>query len=138
MRNPIRSSAARAAVACTVMLLTACASTGPATDTDIVRQRAEARWKAVVSNDWQAAYGYLAPSFRALMTAERYRASIGNVVQYLGATVSSAECEPERCRVVVDVENRPLVVRTMRGSMTSQLEETWIKENGQWWLFQKL
>ena len=53
-----------------VVLLTACASFKPKTPEEIVKERATARWQAMIPRDFAKAYTFLAPSYRKIASAE--------------------------------------------------------------------
>jgi hypothetical protein len=104
-----------------------------------VKARAQERRDALVKGDMERAYQYFTPGYRAIVSVDRYRNSIGNASQTVAATVESVECESlEKCIAKVKVEMKPLVVPRFTGTITTYSDETWLFEAGQWWLFQKV
>ncbi|MBP6652376.1 MAG: hypothetical protein KA181_08115, partial [Xylophilus sp.] len=60
-------------LALSALALSGCAAFAPATPEQQVHQRATERWKALKASQWDKAYAFVTPSFRATMTEERYR-----------------------------------------------------------------
>lgn len=116
-----------AMVAAVISLVGGCASVPERPAEEVVKQRAQARWDALVKEDLEAAYGYLGPGSRAVNSLDTYKASV-NKGFYKSAQVEKATCEAEACEVQVKVEYE------FRGSrIKSPLGETWIKQQGNWW-----
>ena len=142
MRFAITSpiDASKMAAACVLLTLAGCASLAPRTPEEQVKARAQARHDAILKGDRNTAYEYFAPGFRATVSAERYKNSIGNAVETVGATVESVRCETlEKCVAQVKLEMKPLADRRFAGTIvTTHSDEIWLLEAGQWWLFQTL
>jgi len=96
--------------------------------TAAVRERAEARWKALIKDDIEKAYGYLSPTTRDVVSLDQYKAKIARGT-FREAKVDSVECEGELCKVSIKLTYDR---RRMKG-MVTPLEETWIIERGQFW-----
>jgi hypothetical protein len=118
------------------LVLAGCAGTGALTpeapnDQKVaaVSERAEARWKALIDNDIPAAYAYISPTTRDVVSLERYKASFGGEVKYRAARVEKVSCEADACKV------RMLVTydhRLMKG-ITTPIDESWVLDKGQFW-----
>ena len=122
-----------------VALLAGCASVESGTPEEIVKARATARLKAMVAHDFKKSYEYLAPSYRAVRTVEQYSANIGGAVQWLGADVVRVQCESaEKCTARIKIDAKPLMSTRYQGTISTGVNETWLLEEGQWWLYQKL
>jgi len=95
----------------------------------VVSQRAQERWNALIRNDYAAAYQYLSPSSRELMTADEYRNRAQGELRYTAARVDNVTCEAEACKVrmVVTYDHR-----MMKGIVTP-VEESWVLDKGQFW-----
>ena len=110
-----------------------------ATDKEqVVERRAQERLNHLKGKNYTQAYAYLAPSYRSVVSAESYGNQFGNGATWTDATVKSVKCETdERCTVNVDL--KVLVVARGFGSkpLPANLVETWLKEDGQWWFYQK-
>src|SRR5882757_7680346 len=93
-----------------------------------VRERAEARWQALIRDDIPAAYGYLSPATRAVVSLDQYRARTARR-SFGDAKMDAVECEAELCKVKIKLTFDRV---RMKGIVTP-LEETWIIERGQFW-----
>ncbi|GAC1599686.1 MAG: hypothetical protein NVS3B2_01160 [Ramlibacter sp.] len=123
-----------------LVAMTGCAGFGkPATPQEQVKARAQQRADALVKRDFARAYEFFTPAYRAAVSADTYRNSIGNALVLVSSQVESVECESlEKCIAKVRVETKPLVVPRFTGTITTYADETWLLEAGQWWFFQKL
>ena len=94
----------------------------------VVTKRAEERWALLIKGDLKAAYGYLSPASRAVISLERYEAKTktGNFREIKMDRVS---CDAEMCKVRLYLTYDH---RVMQGIVTP-LEETWVFEGGQAW-----
>ena len=120
-------------------LLTGCASLEQGTPEEIVQKRANARWQALVAHDYKKAYEYLAPSYRAVSSFERYNERLNGGAAWVKAEVGRVRCESaDKCTASVRIESLPVGVMHFKGNIVTGDEETWLLEDGRWWLFQKL
>lgn len=114
-------------------MLSGCASTqtAPVDAATQVRERAEQRWQHLLAGRLDEAYAYLSPGSRERVTATFYKGSL-KPGMWRGAKVTGAECEADVCRVQVE-----LAYEYMRPGVKYQsertLDETWVREGGQWW-----
>jgi hypothetical protein len=114
-------------VMATAILIAGCATTPERPADEVVKTRAQARWDALVKEDYETAYGFLGPGSRAVNSLDTYKASI-NRGFYKAGVVDKVTCEAESCEVQVRVEY------VYRGSrIKTPLSETWIKQQGNWW-----
>ncbi|MDX1626139.1 MAG: hypothetical protein R3323_06465 [Wenzhouxiangellaceae bacterium] len=130
MNNRLLPFAALAAAA----LIAGCAEERPAAE--IVTERAQQRWDALVEGDWQAAYAFYAPGYRQTTSAEDFGQDMRTrSVRWTGAEVESAECEETRCEVrtlvTYEVPSAPAQMSGMGN--TRPVDETWIRVDGRWW-----
>ena len=103
-----------------------------------ISARAQQRVDLLVASQFDQAYNYLLPSYRALNTAESYRNTFGGGAKWIKPTVSAVKCETqERCTATIDLG--VLVVAPGFGTrpIASTMFETWLKEDGQWWYYQR-
>jgi hypothetical protein len=91
-------------------------------------QRAQARWDALIRGDLNAAYEFLSPGSRAVMSLAVYKGKLKPGL-WRSAKVRSVECEADVCSVklVIDYD-----VRAAKGIETP-LTEKWIIESGDAW-----
>jgi hypothetical protein len=109
-----------------------CAAMKPATPEEVVRQRAQARWDALVKWDIKTAYGFLSPGSRATTTPEAYAASLREGF-WKSATVTKVECaSADSCDADAIIEY------DFQGRRTkTPLRETWIREGSEWWYLRR-
>lgn len=132
-------SAVKRAGVLLVLVASGCATveTAPKTTEEIVSERAAARWKVVIAGDLEKAYSFLAPSYRATVGIDRYRARFASMTRRESAEVVKVDCKAEACSVTVKVAFVSPMHRTM-GVLSTHVVESWVREDGGWWLYQKL
>jgi hypothetical protein len=84
-RLPSTIRAAIAAVAA-ALALSGCGQDAPTVDDrtpeEIVHERAQQRWDALLAGDIERAYGFITPAYRATSSLELYRARFGSAIQW--------------------------------------------------------
>jgi len=120
-----------AAVTGVLVVLAGCAGLAGKPE-DRVKERAQARWDALLKEDLKSAYEYFSPGSRAVMDFKGYEASVRKGF-WKAASVDSVTCPTaQRCEVAETIEY------DFNGRRTrSPLVETWIEERGNWWLVRK-
>lgn len=127
----------RLAAVLAVAALAGCASMSGSPEA-VVRARATESWKARMANDLDRAYEFTPPSYRALTPLAAYKKSFGGAVQWNAAEVASVKCETQdKCVAQMKVEAKLALGLGSRRTppITTYFDETWIRENGQWWVF---
>jgi len=119
-----------------VMLLSACATTSTASPEEIVRERAQARWDALLNGDFATAYSYYSPGFRSATTVVDYEIGIRmRKVQYRTSEYQDQSCENIVCTVRFKVGYH--VVKPVPGldkfTHDGLVSEKWIKSDSEWW-----
>jgi hypothetical protein len=116
-----------------------CASMRPAPE-ETVRKLATQRWQALLAGKFDQSYEFATPAFRKLRTVEFYRTNRSAVpVKWVSAEVLRVDCEAARCKVTVKVISEPRLPGFRKSiNLESGIEETWVQEDGQWWVFEKL
>jgi hypothetical protein len=118
--------------------LAGCASLRPAPE-EAVRKLATQRWQALLAGKFDQAYEFATPAFRKLRSVDFYRTNRSAVpVKWVSAEVLRVDCEPQRCVVKVKLITRPIMPGFNKLNLETGLEEVWIEEDGQWWMFEKL
>jgi len=100
---------------------------------DIVRERAQSRWDALIKGNLDVAYEYLTPGTRSMVTLGVYRSKIRPGL-WQKASVESVSCEEvDQCEVVMLVEysHRDMHSRKL------QVKELWLLDGGGWWYVPK-
>jgi hypothetical protein len=121
------------------VLVASCATGSAGSPEATVRQRAQARWAALIAGEWNDAYAYMVPSYRALIPRNRFVNQFGGGGAWLDAEVVDVSCkEEDKCSVRMKVSFRPVLGGRSREPVTTHFDETWVREDGQWWMFQKI
>ena len=113
------------------LAMAGCATTGPTSarsDKELVAERAQKRWDALVKNDFGEAYRYISPAGRAIVTEQAYAAQFKRDF-WSGAKVEKVECgAPDVCEVDV------MISYEFGGlNMKTGVREKWNKQNSIWW-----
>jgi hypothetical protein len=105
-----------------------CATFDSRTPAEAVKERAQARWNALVSGDATAAYAYFTPTTRQTLKAEDYASSIKKGF-WKSVTVDRVECaSADLCTAFATVDYQHRL-----GRVSTPLQETWIREGRNWW-----
>jgi len=99
---------------------------------EIVKDRAQARWNALVQGDVKTAYGYYTPGTRQTLSLADFAAGM-KMGFWKKVTVDKVECgSPDRCEVSTTIEYE------YRGQrVQSPSRELWIHEGSDWWLVRR-
>ena len=128
----VRRVMRRLSVGLVAVILSSCAAVAPGKPEDVVKRRAQERWDAMVKSDFEAAYRYMSPGSRSVMTAPEFIASVRSGF-WKSAVVEKVECgSAQSCEVNATIEYEHLGRRTK-----TPLRETWIREGQDWWYLRK-
>jgi len=120
---------------CLLLLLSACASTGGLKGS--VEQRATERWGFLFSDNLTAAYDYLSPGYRSSVSLKQYQRTILlQRIKWTSAKYIESECVETSCKVKISIDY------TVYGALpgvksfdgTQEIEESWVKVDGKWYL----
>jgi hypothetical protein len=107
----------------------------PASAEDTLKQRVSERWVALTKRDFQQAYQYESPAYRAVYTLDDYRGGFGGQVAWKRAEVTQVAIHGERAEVMVKVDYKAAL--PMQGAEVvdglTHLQENWINEGGTWY-----
>ena len=94
----------------------------------LVTARANARWAALLKGDLDAAYKYLSPASRQVLSLEKYKATHRRST-FVEANVEAVACDGDVCRarVLLTYDHR-----RMKG-IISPVVESWLFESGEPW-----
>jgi len=128
------------AVGIFVAVAAGCASIGAGSRPaeQVVLERAQARWNALVDRDFAAAYPYLTPGYRAVVPLTSYRRQSTGPAQWESAKAQSAKCEAARCIVAVEITFRIGLPGHADRLQSTFVDETWVLEDGQWFKYEAL
>jgi hypothetical protein len=125
-------------IAAIVLLAVGCSQEPPPPPEEVVAERAQARWDALVADEFEQAWDYYTPGFREQLPASDFALDMRRrPVDWVGAEVRSVECADDEpvCTVRVRVEYRaPLQVPGAAGVRSeSGVTESWLQLDGDWW-----
>lgn len=136
-RSARRTGARLAAAFLLALAATGCAtSPQPAPPEQIVAQRAQARWDAMVAGDWETAYSFATPAYRNAIDLNGFRRRSGGQASWLGSEIRTVECEKDVCNVLVRLAFRPIMLRDLP-ELHTDYDERWVLVDGDWWIFLK-
>lgn len=119
------------------MLLLAGCGTEPQSpelsDEERVAERAELRWAALVDGALEEAYDFEAPGYREVYTLRAYRGRLGQQVRWTAAEVLDTAVDEDRATVRVLVSYVAIGAGGQPVDGQRPLEETWLREDGEWW-----
>lgn len=103
-----------------------------------VRERVEARWKALIKGDFEAAYGFLSPTYRSTTPFKQWRGKFGEKALWSRVDIASLTCNTSTCDVAVRVYVQLMfhVAGRHTPHETSDIvRERWVHDDGQdtWW-----
>jgi hypothetical protein len=114
------------------LVLSACASVGAGGSPEkVVEARAKQRWDLVSKGDMAGAYEFLSPASKASVPKENYVRRKGGARFWRNVTLEKVECGKDTCKVsmVLTYDLSPDVKNLRR-----EIVETWILDEGAWWL----
>jgi len=108
--------------------------TPPEVKAAAVKERSSARWEALIRGDKDAAYAYLSPGTREVMTLEQYRGR-PQAINFTAVQVDKVDCDAETCMVGLSLtyDYLPAKGTTRAKGITTYVQETWVLEKGQAW-----
>lgn len=119
------------------LALAGCATTAQAPE-DLVTQRVEQRWDALMQNDFERAWTYTQPGYKAIVAQRDYHKRFGGGGRWKGVQIHDVQCQPERCLVKLRLTSTVMVPPFRGKDLVGHITETWVREDGQWWYYQAL
>lgn len=120
------------------MSLTACAVVAPESHEKAVEKRAAQYWQSRIEGRFDKAYALTSPSFRAVRTAEQYKARFGGGSSIKSAEVVRVTCEEKKCSANMKLVAAITLPVVNLSNITTYLDEPWILEEGSWWRYEDL
>lgn len=138
--NPLRAAAGSRRVALATLLvagLAGCSSLAGLgkTPEEIVAARAEARWRAVIAGDWEAAYHFSTPSFRSAVPLAGYMNMLRSVVTRKDVAVREVKCADGACEAKIRLFFVPPMSKGV--TLDTEVSERWIEDGGIWYIYTK-
>ena len=96
---------------------------------------ADKRMTALLALDFETAYTYMSPGYRAKKSLDRFKVEFAGSANVVGFEVLDAECEENSCVVSVsrDVKINVYIPGMDRGKpINSVVQQVWVKTDGQW------
>ncbi len=125
----------RLALGFVAIAIAGCATVG-STPEQAVQQRATENWKARQASDYEKAYTFMPPSYRAVTPLATYKRGFGTAVQLTDVKVEKVVCETaDKCVATSRLEAKALTLRGKAPPIVTYYDEVWVRENAQWWLF---
>jgi len=112
--------------------------TAPATPEEAVAQRSKERWDAMIAGDFDKAWTYAQPGYRAAVKQRDYYKRFSGASQWTAMDVRKVECESERCTVRIRLTSKVMMPPFVGKEVTGGIDEIWVREDGQWWYYQAL
>ena len=120
-----------------IFLLAACTG-DPRPPEEIVAERAQARWDALVERDFQTAWQFYTPGYRQQLPATDFAVEMARrQVRWTEGSVTAVECDEQENRCDVhsivhyEVPGRFPGVGALKGE--SGVDEIWLQIDGKWW-----
>ena len=122
--------------------LSAGCATGPRWDEqqrDALQQRVRERWQALVVRDFEKAWEYCSPNYRATFSKQLYAKKFSYAVKWelTGVEIVNYDGDAAVASVVVRVMSEPTKQTSSAsvalGAIPTTLRERWIFAEGQWW-----
>ncbi|MCL1960274.1 MAG: hypothetical protein FWG56_00500 [Desulfovibrionaceae bacterium] len=127
-----------ALLAAAALGLAGCAALMPKTPEQVVRERAEQRWAALIDGDFDKAWTYTQPGYRAVVKQRDYHKRFGGAGQWMGVQIHDVTCEAERCKVRIRLTTKVMIPSFMGKEVSGYMDESWVRDEGQWWYYQSL
>jgi hypothetical protein len=111
-----------------LVVVAACATVDSRPAPEVVKERAQARWNALVTGDTKAAYAYFTPTTRQTLKYEDYAANVKTGF-WKAVTVGAVECRNDgvcTAHAVIEYDHKGARIKT-------PMQETWIQEGKNWW-----
>lgn len=116
----------------------ALASDDPALN-EVIAERAQSRWDALIAGEWEKAYGLLAPGYRSTTPFPIWRGQFGQATTWKSASIRDILCNEDGDRCQVDLILQYVVSLPQMGirnqARTRPLRETWLLVDEEWWHF---
>lgn len=96
----------------------------------IVAERAQKRVDLVIKGQLDQAYEFYSPASRATLSYEVFRKRSAGTRWWRGFKLDKVDCRPDACQVTMSLEYDLFELKGLKRTV----EETWVKDGGNWWL----
>lgn len=118
----------------TLIFSAGCALQMAKSDEDIVRQKAQQRLDALLAKDFEKAYSFASPAYRKNVSLNRHKPKVLGATMWIKGEIMSVDCKSDYCDVRSKILYRSPQVRM---DLPTEIENRWIKIDGQWWIYHK-
>tara|TARA_R110000772_G_scaffold54227_1_gene123831 strand:+ start:114749 stop:115186 length:438 start_codon:yes stop_codon:yes gene_type:complete len=103
-----------------------------------LEDRVRGRWQAIIDRDFEAAYEFASPNYRAVFSKSMFIRNFSYSLdwQLTAVEVLAYDAEAAVASVAVRVMSKPIKqtsVSAQFGFMPSTVRERWVSINGEWW-----
>lgn len=139
--DTLRRSLGVSIVLASALLAAACSTTTAITEADQMRlvERASERWAALEARDFERAYDFTSPAYRAVFTRAQYVRSFSYMVEWelTSTEFLNYDARAAVASVAVRVMSKPVkqtsAASAAIGAVPTRTVEQWILEDGEWW-----
>lgn len=103
----------------------------------LIAERAEARWKALIAGDFDTAYRFFSPEYRAVFSLQQFRAKFGTAVVWNFARAKSVKYDDSNvAHVLIQVEyEAPVGLQSVKG--VREMAEKWLySTESEWYIYE--
>ena len=107
-------------------------------ETAALESRVRARWQALIDRDFEGAYEFASPNYRAVFSKSMFIRNFSYSLdwQLTAVEVLAYDAEAAVASVAVRVMSKPIKqtsVSAQFGFMPSTVRERWVSIDGEWW-----
>ena len=106
------------------------------TSAELLQERVELRWQALIKKDWNAAYQFELPAYRQTHAVSQYQAKFGSTLQWksihIDAVAVNAETDTADVRLTLVYSFSMPGFGLTEGN--SQINERWMRQDNEWWM----
>jgi hypothetical protein len=102
----------------------------------VLKERAEARWDALIKGEFEKAYAFTSPEYRSVVSEQQYKGKYGRVINWRMARVANVSYDDSTVATVsVEVTYRVDVPGTGGEAIETvkAISEKWIYKDREWW-----
>jgi hypothetical protein len=114
-----------------------CSTLDTRTPEEIVADRAQQHLDALMARDYEKAFGYTTPGYRAANTARMYSSAYAGAGFWLGAKVDQVVCTPAEAPVKCEVRAK-VTYKAPRQKLDLEriLNHRWLNVDGVWYRYE--
>lgn len=124
-----------------LMLLIAAAQADAQAHEQALQQRVEARWDALLERDYESAYAFFSPTYRAVFSLEQFMRGQQTGLPVVDAEVAEIKIgdpndgsEISRATAVVNVAYQASLSESVgMTDIINTYREQWLRRDGEWW-----